>query len=132
MLSKLKLLIAGTLGLLLISVMVPAPKVSAGLFDNVKSDACKGVNLNANAPDCTTGSGGKLTGVLNTGLRLFSVVVGVIAVIMVIIAGVKYITSQGESAAVASAKNTLLYAIIGLVIVALAQIIVRFVLRKVQ
>lgn len=63
-------------------------------------------------------------------INIFSLIVGVVAVIMVIVGGFKYITSGGESSNVASAKNTILYAIIGLIIVALAQVIVRFVLQK--
>ncbi len=50
---------------------------------------------------------------------------------MIIIGGLKYITSAGESSNVTSAKNTIMYAIIGLVIVALAQFIVRFVFERV-
>lgn len=64
-------------------------------------------------------------------INIFSVVVGVISVIMIIIGGLKYITSAGDSGNVTSAKNTILYAVIGLVIVALAQLIVRFVLQRV-
>jgi hypothetical protein len=58
-------------------------------------------------------------------------VVGVVSVIMIIIGGFKYIISSGDSANVTSAKNTILYAIIGLVVVLLAQIIVRFVIARV-
>ena len=57
-------------------------------------------------------------------------IVGVVAVIMIIIGGLKYITSSGDSNNVSSAKNTILYAIIGLVVVVLAQVIVRFVVTK--
>jgi len=64
-------------------------------------------------------------------INIISLVVGVIAVIMIIIGGLKYITSGGDSGNITGAKNTILYAIIGLIIVALAQIIVRFVLAKV-
>jgi hypothetical protein len=49
---------------------------------------------------------------------------------MIIIGGLKYITSSGDSNNITSAKNTILYAIIGLVVVALAQFIVKFVLGK--
>ena len=58
-------------------------------------------------------------------------VVGVLAVVMVIIGGVKYTTSGGDQAAVTSAKNTILYGIIGLVISVLAYAIVNFVIGKV-
>ncbi|HYF96558.1 MAG TPA: pilin [Patescibacteria group bacterium] len=63
-------------------------------------------------------------------INLFSVVVGIVAVIMIIYGGFKYITSGGDSSNVTGAKNTILYAILGLVIVALAQFIVKFVLAK--
>lgn len=65
-------------------------------------------------------------------INIFSVIVGVIAVIMIIIGGLRYITSGGDSGNVSSAKNTIIYALVGLVIVALAQFIVRFVLSNTQ
>ena len=63
-------------------------------------------------------------------INLFSAVVGIIAVIMIIVGGVKYITSGGSSEKTSSAKDTILFAIVGLIVVALAQIIVRFVIHK--
>jgi hypothetical protein len=56
--------------------------------------------------------------------------VGFVAVIMIIIGGLKYVTYSGDSSNINSAKNTILYAVVGLVVVALAQIIVKFVLAK--
>jgi hypothetical protein len=47
---------------------------------------------------------------------------------MIIYGGFKYITSGGDSGNVSGAKNTLVYAIVGLIIVALAQFIVHYVL----
>ena len=55
-------------------------------------------------------------------------VAGIIAVVMVIIGGVQYSTSQGDSAKVKKAKDTIMYGIIGLVIAILAFAIVNFVL----
>jgi hypothetical protein len=49
---------------------------------------------------------------------------------MIVVGGFRYVTSAGDSTKVGSAKNTILYALIGLIIVALAQIVVRFVLSK--
>ena len=65
-------------------------------------------------------------------VNIFSVIVGLIAVIMIIYGGFRYITSGGDSTKVNNAKNTILYAIIGLIVVALAQVIVRFVLNRSQ
>ncbi len=63
-------------------------------------------------------------------INILSAIVGIVAVIIIIVAGFKYVTSAGNDQTVASAKKTLLYAIIGLIVVALAQIIVKFVLNK--
>jgi ABC-type Fe3+ transport system permease subunit len=63
-------------------------------------------------------------------INILSTIVGIIAVIMIVVAGFRYITSAGDTNKITSARNTLLYAVIGLVIVALAQVIVRFVLDK--
>jgi Flp pilus assembly pilin Flp len=63
-------------------------------------------------------------------INVFSWIIGAVSVIMIIYGGFRYITSGGDSNGVTAAKNTILYAIIGLVIVALAQIIVNFVLNK--
>ncbi len=59
-----------------------------------------------------------------------SIIVGAICVIMIIVGGFRYVTSAGESNSVSGAKNTILYAIVGLIIVAFAQVIVQFVLQK--
>lgn len=76
--------------------------------------------------------GTKIDTIITTVINIFSLIVGVIAVIMIIIGGLKYITSGGDSGNITAAKNTILYAVIGLVVVALAQFVVRFVLDKVS
>jgi uncharacterized membrane protein YuzA (DUF378 family) len=55
-------------------------------------------------------------------------IVGMAAVIMIIVAGLKFVTANGDSSRVASARNTLIYALIGIAIAALAQVLVHFVL----
>ena len=55
-------------------------------------------------------------------------IVGIIAVFMLIIGGIKYLISGGDSKKVTDAKNTVLYAIIGLIIAFLAFAIVNFVI----
>jgi hypothetical protein len=64
----------------------------------------------------------------NKVVNIFSLIVGIVAVIMLIYGGFRYITSGGSTERVGAAKNTIVYAVIGLVIAALAQIIVHFVL----
>jgi len=123
-------LILTTLSLSLTLLATPVFAVTA------KESVCEGVNsaVSTNgSTDCSDNSGGpNIDSIIKTVVNLLSLVVGIAAVIMVIIGGLKYILSSGDSANVSSAKNTILYAIIGLVIVALAQIIVRFVIKKVS
>jgi hypothetical protein len=61
-----------------------------------------------------------------TNVLLF--IIGAISVIMLIIGGIRYTVSGGDSAAVTSAKNTILYAIVGIIVALLAFAIVNFVL----
>ena len=67
---------------------------------------------------------------VSAAVRILSYVAGVAAIIMIIFSAFRYITSGGDSNKVGAAKNTLIYAIIGLIIVALAQIIVSFVINQ--
>jgi hypothetical protein len=65
-----------------------------------------------------------------TAVNILSYIVGVAAIIVVIYSGFKYITAAGETNKVGNAKNTLIYALIGLIIAALAQFLVHFVLNQ--
>jgi len=67
------------------------------------------------------------TGVFKQVTNTILYIVGIIAVIMLIIGGIRYVISGGDSKKVTDAKNTVLYAIIGLVIAFLAFAIVNFV-----
>ena len=57
-------------------------------------------------------------------------VVGIVAVIMIVWSGFKYITAAGDSGKIASAKSSLIYAIVGLIIAILAYAIVNFVMER--
>jgi multisubunit Na+/H+ antiporter MnhB subunit len=59
-------------------------------------------------------------------------IIGAIAVIMLIIGGIRYVVSAGDQNAVTSAKNTILYAIIGIVVAFLAYAAVNFVSGQLQ
>lgn len=60
-------------------------------------------------------------------INAFLFIVGGLAVVMVIYGGFKYITSGGDAQAVASAKNTIIYAVIGIAVAVLAYAITKFV-----
>jgi hypothetical protein len=67
---------------------------------------------------------------VDNAINFISMAVGAVAVIMLIVGGFRYVTSSGSEESVKGAKNTIMYALIGLVIVAVAQIVVQFVLTK--
>jgi multisubunit Na+/H+ antiporter MnhB subunit len=67
------------------------------------------------------------TGVFKTITNVLLFLIGAISVIMLIIGGIRYVVSGGDSSAVQSAKNTILYAIVGVVVAILAYAVVNFV-----
>ena len=109
------------------------------IYPSLAYAACPGTTtkeqIQCGANDAAGKKGGNpeadVNATIKTIINLLSVIVGIVAVVMLIIGGFRYITSGGAAEKVTSAKNTIIYALIGLVIVALAQVIVRFVLSNV-
>jgi len=115
-LKQLTLLLALVMG---IGFLTP---VSVGAA-SVISEQCKGVTdstICKNQNDSPTSFARTIINVL-----LF--VAGAISVIMIIVGGLMYVASAGDSGQVTKAKNTVLYAVAGLVVSILAYAIVRFV-----
>ncbi len=112
---------------LLASQLAYAPSAHAGLFDDAKKDACAGANL-TDSTTCITPPTGGLDTTIAKVVNILSLVIGIISVVMILINGLKFITSGGDANKVGSAKNGILYAVVGLVIVGLAQFIVKFVI----
>jgi len=67
-------------------------------------------------------------GLLDNGLNLVYFVGGIVAVIVIIIAGVRFVTSSGNADGITKARNMLLYGIVGLAIIAVAFTITQFVI----
>jgi hypothetical protein len=137
MMTRLMLATVGLLAWLglLGSAIVPIASAQTGQ-QQINNGLCAGSNLqftdNPSASSCSTSDATtSINNIIHTIVNLLSAIVGIVAVIMIIVGGLRYITSGGNDASVTGAKNTILYAIVGLVVVALAQIIVHFVLAKV-
>ncbi len=121
-------------GLLFLGQSIPAYAQTGQ--QQINSGLCAGAELHFTdnpTGDCsgTSDATAKINNLIHTVINLLSLIVGVVAVIMIIVGGLRYITSGGSDTGVTSAKNTILYAVIGLIIVALAQVLVRFVLKQV-
>jgi len=97
--------------------------------DTPQQEVCKGVGA-ATGSGCA--SSVSLTKVIRNVINIFSIVVGIVAVIMIIISGFKFVTAGGDTGNVTSARQTLLYAVVGIVVTALSQFIVWFVLNNID
>jgi hypothetical protein len=128
-LTTIRNVVLATAALLVLSFSTPAIATVAAASNPFKNSACNGLEP-IDASGCT-GGGTALNTTVRAILNILSVIVGVAAVIMIILSGLRYITSGGDASKVGAAKSSLIYALIGLVIVALAQVIVHFVFAKV-
>ena len=102
--------------LICLAVVPSAGAVS--LVDGINSAQGDGI------PTELFGSGGIFTTITN--ILLF--IIGALSVIMLIIGGLRYVLSGGNSTAVSAAKNTILYAIVGLIVAFMAYATINFVL----
>lgn len=117
--------LAFVLGLVAVPVAQP---VAAGsdLSLNEGVDAAKGEDQAACLFGTEAGCAGD--GIFRTITNVLLFLIGAISVIMLIIGGIKYTVSGGDSSAVTSAKNTILYAIVGIIVAVLAFAVVNFVI----
>lgn len=97
-----------------------------------KDAVCAGINAqNGGSTNCDPiASGNSVNKLVGVAIRIFQAIVGVIALFMFILAGLSYITSGGDSSKTKTAKDRILYGSIGLAVVALAQVIIQFVLNR--
>ncbi len=118
--------------LCLAAAPVALPVTAAAATVNIDQGVCSGTNfdISGNGQNCPTTSSTNFQGLLDNIVNIFSAIVGVVAVIMIIVGGLRYITSGGDSSRVGSAKTTIIYALVGLVVVVLAQLIVHFVINQ--
>lgn len=105
-------------------------QINGNLCSGSNFEALNGSSSNTSTASCQT-DGSTLSTKIAKLLNILSAVVGIVAVAMIVYAGFRYVTSAGSEGGVKTAKNAIIYAIIGLVIVAFAQIIVHFVIGNV-
>lgn len=98
--------------------------------DTLKSNACTGVNAafgNYGSDQCEGYEIDLVWSWVYTILNWVLIAVGILCVVFIIIGAVKFMTSGGDPEKVKSGRNTLMYAIIGLVVAILANVIVQIV-----
>ena len=122
--NKLKLILAGLLVVPTVALAV-APAASAEgdftLKGGVSSAQGTGVDQVSTDPES----------LVKQFVNIFLFAVGALSVIMLIWGGIRYVLSGGDSGAVSSAKKTILYAVVGLIVAILAYAIVNFVITTI-
>jgi hypothetical protein len=114
------------------ALAVPATSQAAGVFSGACSDAdAKGSAFCADANKTSNPISGK-NGILYKVTRIISIIAAITAVIMMIVGGMMYITSGGDTGKADSARHTILYAAVGLVVVGVAQGIVALIVNTVS
>lgn len=82
--------------------------------------------------DCAQGTNtpGQLTPQIRNITNILLLAIGIISVIMIIVGGIRYAVSGGDGEGTKAAKDTILFAVVGLVIALLSYAIVNFVLGR--
>lgn len=128
--NKVKTLAAGGLGVVAMALQA-APTFAAG--NKVRCPDGTSVNSLKDCPtlkDNNLNSNDLMT-TLNTIINVVIGIIGFVAVMVIILGGVQYTTSAGDSNKVKKAKDTIMYGIIGLVVALMAYSIVNFILSNV-
>lgn len=125
-------LLAAALSAAVLLVAVPAAAQVAN--PTLEGEACRGIT-GSTSP---TGTGatacadpGFFGGLVESVLNILSIVLGGIAAIVLVVAGIMYVASGGDPNNTKRAKDAILYAVIGIVVAVAAQGIVRFVIGNV-
>lgn len=93
---------------------------------DVQSAACQAGN-----PLCNQGSDDPINETIGKITKFIALIGGFVAVVIIIISGIKFTTSNGDPQKAASARNGVIYAVIGLIVIVAAQAIILFILNRV-
>ena len=120
--SKISLLLTALV--LMVGFVITYNLSSPVLAENEAQTACSGIEA---AGGSCGGGESEVDSVIQTAIEILLFIVGVASVIALIVGGLRYITSGGDQTAVAGAKNTIMYAIVGLIVAVLAYAAVQYV-----
>ena len=116
--KKIKLTLISLVALLGVVTLVP----NYALADPA-GEIQKGINSSGGSGQPALGNQ------IQTIINVLLYILGAIAVVMIVIGGIRYSTSNGDSGSIKSAKDTILYAVIGLIVAIMAYAIVNFVVQ---
>ena len=119
--KKIQQLLLALTAIVGINAVVVAPTYAINVFDQCQA--------NSDAAVCKS-TGDNASNMIQTVINILLYVLGIIAVIMIIIGGIRFTTSDGDPAGVKSARNTIIYSVVGLVVAILAYAIVNLVVGR--
>lgn len=114
-------------------VAVLSTSAVGAVIDIYGGDVCKGANADTGICETKNVSGNQgVTKLVKTIVDVLLYIVGIVSVIVIIVSGISYATSGGDPSKVKRAKDTLLYAVIGLVVAIFAYAIVGWIYTRVR
>ena len=116
-----KILTAGILMIGLLGVFTPAVSAANGI------DICSNGNENSVYCQNKDKGEGQVNGIIKTIVEVLLMAVGAISIIMIVIGGILFALSSGDTQKAAKARSTILYAVVGLIVSIFASAIVNFV-----
>lgn len=116
---------------MLLAPMVTAEAQGGGQAEEMVTTEAQGggpaAEMMKGADTTGTQGGQDVNQIIQTVVNVLFFILGALAVIMIIWSGIRYVTSAGNATAVTSAKNTLIYSVVGLIVAMLAYAIVSFI-----
>ena len=123
-------ILAITIGLLFPTLVAVGSVAAVDVFQPC-SDSAKSTSVCSDVNAQTTAKTNPIIVALKALLNLLSLIAGVASIIMLIISGFRFVTSNGDASGVKAARDGTLYVVIGVLVVLVAQAIVAFVINKI-
>lgn len=121
-------LVAAIAAVLLLVAVTPQKAAAVDFFGGLCQGAGNGTAAcSGNGQDNISGT----NGVILKAAGLVSIIAGIAAVIAIMIAGIMFMTAAGDSSKISTAKKTIVYAVVGLVVIVLARTIIIFVIGNI-
>lgn len=113
------------MGAVLVSVGLGLASVGPVAFAAPADEVQKGIDIAGGG-----GSSADAGEIISLIVRVLMFIIGAISVIMIIVGGIRYTISQGDSSKITTAKNTIMYAVVGLLVAIFAYAIVDFIVGR--
>jgi hypothetical protein len=129
--KRLQTFITALTALLLVLTPLAHPATTYGIETESSKFACEGAQDGSAGTSCTDeSSADTVSKIIRVAIGIFQAIIGVISLFVIILSGLNYVTAGGDAGKVKTARERIIYAVIGLIIVGVAQIIVQFALNR--